>query len=164
MGKSVLIILSVALNTAFVATCLVRSLPARAHGAAIVLCPPPALRLEGADWQDFQSRQAAFRARSRAQCQEINRLRSQLIDLLASPQPDAKAIQTKQDQTLTAQRRMQSLVIEYLLHEKQRLTSEQQRTLFALIRQRCGCSGHDALMGQGASVGAASAAHDCAGK
>ncbi|HZU37383.1 MAG TPA: periplasmic heavy metal sensor [Gemmataceae bacterium] len=167
MGKSLLIALSIALNTAFVATWIVHALPAKSPEAASPSeCPlRHALGLDDAAWKAFQARQAAFRERSSTQCRELNRLRSQLIDLLASNRPDTKAIDAKQKEIGTVQRRIQSLVLDYLLDEKQHLSVEQQQTLFDLIRKRCGCSGQDALMGQGTHVsGGPAAADDCGEK
>jgi Spy/CpxP family protein refolding chaperone len=69
-----------------------------------------------------------------------------MIDLIASTRPDRQAIAAKQDEILAGQRKMQELVIEQLLSEKQVLTPQQQKDLFDLLRQRGGCAGHGPMM------------------
>jgi Spy/CpxP family protein refolding chaperone len=90
---------------------------------------------------------AEFRKASQAVCADVMRKRGEMIDLLASPQPDREDIAAKQEEILAGQRKMQQLVIEHLLAEKEVLTPEQQRELFDLLRRRSGCAGQMPMMG-----------------
>lgn len=147
-----LVVLSVALNVAFIGVWVVHA--ARAHWFAgesrdgKVWCPlHRRLNVTDEQWRRIEPRIAAFRRRSQTICAEINRLRAELIDLLAADQPDRPAIAAKQEQIRAGQRRMQQLVVEHLLAEKDVLTTEQQRELFDLIRQRSACPGPGRMMG-----------------
>jgi len=70
-----------------------------------------------------------------------------LIDLIASDNPDRDAISAKQEEIRAGQQRMQQLVVEHLLAQKEVLTAEQRKKLFALIRQRSACHGPGRMMG-----------------
>ena len=147
-----LVVLSVALNLAFISVWAVRS--ARAHwpiGTADdrgIWCPLHR-RLDVTDeqWRRIEPRIAEFRARSQTICADLNRLRTELIDLIASDNPDRDAITAKQEEIRAGQQRMQQLVVEHLLAEKEVLTTEQQKELFDLIRQRSACHGPGRMMG-----------------
>jgi len=69
-------------------------------------------------------------------CDEVNRLRGEMIDLVAAPDPDTDAIRAKQEEILAGHRRMQDLSIEQLLAEKCLLTVRQQKAYFDLLRHR----------------------------
>jgi len=151
-----LIILSVALNLAFVGVWAFRGLRGRwfGHGP----CRPRAGRSEvncplhrrlGAtpeQWRRIEPRLAEFRRASQEVCSDVMRKRGEMIDLIAVPEPDREAIKAKQEEILAAQRRMQQLVIEHLLAEKEVLTPEQQKELFDLLRRRS-CAGPGRMMG-----------------
>jgi Spy/CpxP family protein refolding chaperone len=66
---------------------------------------------------------------------DVKKLRSELIDLLAATEVDHAAIEAKQQEVLACQGRMQGMIIKQLLAEKDVLTTEQQKQLFALLRQ-----------------------------
>lgn len=150
---SLLIVLSVALNVAFVGFWTVRFLRAKwAAGAPCghseVQCPLH--RRLGADeeqWRRIEPVVTAFRKESQAVCQDVTRARLKLLDLLAAPEPDMQKIAAKQEEILTGQRRMQELVIKHILAEKELLTPEQCKELFDLLRQRSDCKGHGPMMG-----------------
>jgi Spy/CpxP family protein refolding chaperone len=147
-----LIVLSVALNVAVVGVWAVYAI--RGHwatqdrcghgdGSGGAWCPlHRRLNVTDEQWQRLEPRIAQFRRDSQALCQEITRKRGELIDLVASPQADRQAIAARQEEILAGQRRMQQLVIEHLLAEKEVLTAEQQKDLFNLLRRRSGCAGH----------------------
>jgi len=96
----------------------------------------------------LEPRLTQFRQASQAICQETQRKRAELIDLVASTGTDRTEIAAKQEEILAGQRRMQGLVIEQLLAEREVLTVEQQKELFDMIRRHSGCMG-PALMGGG---------------
>ena len=147
-----LIVLSVALNVAFIGVWVVHA--ARAHWFvdetrdAEMWCPlHRRLNVTDEQWQRIEPRIAEFRRRSQAICAEMNRSRTELIDLIAADEPDRQAIAVKQEQIRAGQQQMQRLVVEHLLAEKEVLTADQQKELFDLIRQRGACHGPSRMMG-----------------
>jgi len=164
-AKLLLIILSVALNVAFVSVWVTHALgphlrfagpcPQR-RGHTPARCPLyQKLGASEKQRQQIEPRWLEFQESSRALCRQISRLRLEIIDLIAAPEVDHEAIRAKQEQILAGQRKMQELVIAQLLAEKQVLTPEQQKELFGLIRQRSGCPGHGPLRGPGPMNGRA---------
>jgi Spy/CpxP family protein refolding chaperone len=85
--------------------------------------------------KELEPKLAEFRKSSKQICDDAATKRGEMIDLLAAPQPDRTAIAVKQDEILAYHRKMQELVIEQLLAEKQVLTPEQQKDLFDLLRK-----------------------------
>ncbi|MFO7897568.1 MAG: periplasmic heavy metal sensor, partial [Planctomycetota bacterium] len=122
--------------------------PAESHGHGSVWCPlHRRLNVTDEQWRRIEPRLEAFRDRTRAICTRMNRLRGEMIDLIASDDPDRDAIAARQEEIRAGQRQMQQLVIEHLLAEKEVLTPEQQRELFHLIRRRSACHGPGRMMG-----------------
>ena len=150
-----LVVLSVALNVAFIGVWAAHAIgslrpvePADDHGK--VWCPlHRRLNVTDEQWRKIEPRMAEFRRASEALRQEINRSRGEMMDLVASPQPDRQAITAKQEEIRAGQRRMQRLVIEHLLAEKEVLTLEQQKVFFDMLRRRSGCAGPGRMMGLG---------------
>jgi len=157
--RTLLIVLSVALNIAFVAVWALHRLPlgcghhaARRHARGPEPVCPFHERIEAtpAQREEIESRLESFRRESMPLCMEVNRHRLELIDLLAAPEPDRTAIATKQKQIADCHGRMQDRVIANLLEMKTSLTPEQQKTLFDTIRMRSDCTGHGPMaMGMG---------------
>jgi len=155
-----LIILSVALNLAFIGTWVTHTIGTHwvcpgpgghAVGAGGMWCPlHQQLGASPDQWKQIEPRLVEFRKAAVALCQEVARKHTEMIDLLASPQPDREALRAKQEEILAGQRKMQELVIGQLLAEKEVLTPAQQKELFDMLRQRGGCAGHGPmLMGLG---------------
>lgn len=161
--KPLLILLSVGLNVAFVVAWAAHALPARTgrrwdgrggRGGAGVWCPlHRELGTSEKQWQEIEPRLKQFQKRSQELCGQISQLRSEMIDLVAAAEPDRTAIEAKQKEILAGQGKMQALVIEHLLAERQSLTPEQQKQLFEMIRSRAGCAGHGPMMGSGRGDG-----------
>jgi Spy/CpxP family protein refolding chaperone len=163
MGKKIgvlLIVLSVALNLAFIGTWATQAFAVRAghgghaghaesHGA--IWCPlHQKLGTSPEQWKQIEPGLLEFRKNALSICQEVGQKRQEMLDLIASAQPDREAIRAKQEEILAGQRKMQDLVVERLLAEKKALTPDQQKQLFDMIRQRGGCEGHGPmLMGTG---------------
>jgi len=153
-----LIVLSVALNIGFAGIWAAQTVaghwPAwegcgHEGGDGAVWCPLyRSLAVTDEQRQRLEPRLAQFQQASRTLCQETQRERAELIDLVAAAETDRTAIRAKQEEILAGQRRMQELVIEQLLTEKKVLTAEQQKELFDMIRRHSGCMG-PALMGGG---------------
>jgi len=97
-------------------------------------------------WQRLEPRLARFRQATQAVCQETQGKRAELIDLIAAG-TDRTAIAAKQEEILAGQHRMQELVIEQLLAEKEVLTVQQQKALFDMIRRESGCTGPALMRG-----------------
>ncbi len=148
-----LIALSLALNVAFVAVWAFHALPAmmrhrEAAAAGGVWCPlHRKLAATEDQWREIEPRLIEFQKASREICAKVSESRTELIDLLAGADPDSEAIRAKQEEILAGQRRMQLLVIDYLLAEKRTLTPDQQRQLFNMLQQRAKCAGHGPIAG-----------------
>ena len=98
-------------------------------------------------WKQIEPLLMEFRESARAASEDVGRARGELIDLIASSEPDMQAIRAKQEEIQEAHSRMQKLVVEHLLAEKRLLTEEQQERLFAMMRERAGCPGRWAIRG-----------------
>ncbi len=147
-----LVVFSVALNLAFLGLWGVRvAAPlwaADVHHDGEVWCPlHRRLNVTAEQWQRIEPRLAEFQRQSQAICEEMNRLRGELIEVIAGQQPDPLVIAARQEAIRAGQHRMQGLVVEHLLTEKEMLTMEQQRELFDLIRRRSGCMGPARMRG-----------------
>ncbi len=142
-----LIVLSITLNIAFVGIWALHAIRAARCGAygvrhGEVWCPlHRRLNVTDEQWREIEPRLRAFREASRKVCGELNKSRDELIALIAAPEADRTAIEAGQEEILAGQRKMQSLVIEHLLSQKNVLTPVQQRELFDMIRRRSGCAG-----------------------
>jgi len=149
-----LIILSVGLNVAFVATWLAHRMPTwggGCHGGRNGCPMHVRLGATQPQWREMEARLAAFRESSRPLCVEIQRYRLELLDLIAAPQPDSEAIRAKQTQILEGQRQMQEKTIGHLTELAATLTPEQRKRLFDLLRERSQCGGPaPMMMGMGA--------------
>ena len=62
-----------------------------------------------------------------------------MIGLLAAAEVDWDAVRQRQEKILGGHRRMQDMVLEHLVAEKEVLDDEQEAKLFGLLRQRAGC-------------------------
>ena len=161
----VLGIASVALNVAFIGVSAAQVIRARSGrmetceprpGQGEVWCPlHRRLGVTPEQWSRIEPRLLNFRKDVPAACQDVSRKRAELIDLLSAPRPDRQAIAAKQEEILAGQRRVQGLVIEFLLTDREVLTPEQQKELFDLMRKRSACGGQGwAMMGlEGAEPG-----------
>jgi Spy/CpxP family protein refolding chaperone len=152
----ILALASVALNVAFIGVAATQVV--RTHAGAPETCEPrpgrgevwcPLHRQLGVtpeQWRRLQPTLIEFHQASRAVREEVGRKREALIGLLSSSPPDRQALAAAQEEVLAGQRRMQQLVVEHLLAEKDVLTPEQEKELFDLIRKRGGCTTQGPLM------------------
>lgn len=146
--KPTLVLLSIALNLAFVGVWVASAIASRVESrqgrcelgdSASVWCPlHRQLQVSADQWKAIEPRLRAFRASADEISCQIRELRRGIVDQLAIPNPDLDVIQAKQGEILAGQRRMQRLVIEQLLAEKRVLTAEQQQRLFAMLRRGTG--------------------------
>jgi Spy/CpxP family protein refolding chaperone len=142
-----LIVLSVALNIAFVGIWAVRAGRAAHWGEGKphhgeVWCPlHRRLNVTDEQWRQIEPSLVAFQKAAWGVREEINRHRTEFLDLIATAEPDREALRARQEEILDGQRRMQDLVIEHLLSQKNVLTPTQQRELFDMMRRRSGCTG-----------------------
>lgn len=147
--KPLLVILSLALNVAFVAMWGMRAVRARVGPrAGPMSCPlHRQLGITEQQWQEIEPRLAEFQKSARKLRRSIHGRRLEMIDLVAASEPDREAIRRKQEEIRAGQHKMQELVIEHLLAEKAVLTPEQGNALFRLFRQRTGCAGRGPMAG-----------------
>ena len=144
---AILIALSVGLNIAFIAGWAMSNWPAwqrwrgsaqgpSASSSSNEIWHPMHRRLGigRGRWQRLEPKVHRFYEDIQPIQRRINERRRELIDLLSKPRPDHEAIETKQQQILDEQARMQDRVVQQLLTEKQALTEPQQRQLFNLLR------------------------------
>jgi Spy/CpxP family protein refolding chaperone len=142
--KPALVLLSIALNAAFVGVWLTYAAASRVESqgnrcepgeSAAVWCPlHRQLNVSAEQWKEIEPRLRAFRASADEICRQITELRSGIIEQLAASNPDLDTIRAKQAEILAAQRKMQGLVINQLMSEKKVLTAEQQQRLFEMLR------------------------------
>ena len=163
MGKRIrllLILLSVSLNVAFIGVWAMRTLPrAFAKPAPIscamsdscnISCPlHRAIGTTDAQWRTLEPLQRKFRLASRAACDEIRELRTEMVDFLAAATVPRDSVIARQERILALQRRMQELTVDHLLAEKQVLTTVQWEKLLAMIDSTGGCANHAGLTGAG---------------
>jgi Spy/CpxP family protein refolding chaperone len=159
--RTLLIILSVSLNVAFVAAWGMKTLTQTANAAKQnntfcsqdscgIWCPlHRALGTTEAQWQTLEPLQRKFQAASQSLNDTSDVLRAELVDLIAKPDMNRAAIEAKESEIGAIQQRMQGLVVNHLLEEKRILTGEQQAKLFAMMRDHGGCAGHGSMMGGG---------------
>ncbi len=147
--KPALVLLSIALNVAFVGAWLTYAAASRIEShenrrkpgdSASVWCPlHRQLNVSADQWTEIEPRLREFRVSADEIRRQIGELRRGIIDQLAAPNPDRDAIKAKQGEILAGQRKMQGLVIDQLMTEKKVLTDEQQQRLFEMLRSGTGC-------------------------
>jgi Spy/CpxP family protein refolding chaperone len=146
--KLYLIVASMALNVAFVATWLAHATVSHAHPEETgrqetehtIWCPlHRELGVTGEQWAQIEPRLREFQAAVGELCKQTTGIRAEVIELIAAREPDKETIRAKQDEILATKRRIQRLVVDHLLAEKEVLTPEQQQQLFAMLRDRTGC-------------------------
>jgi Spy/CpxP family protein refolding chaperone len=151
--------LSVGLNLAFIAMWLVHSLSAPGDAGGLSRTEfdssvPSGLHREIGvtedQWRKIEPLVLEFREKAGKQRQEISALRGQLMDLLTMPNVDEAAIRKTQEEILAGQRRMQNLVIDHLLKEKEFLSPEQGKRLMQSLCEQCR---HDGGMVSGKGFG-----------
>jgi len=156
--KSYLIVASVALNVAFVAMWIAHAAACHGHpqeagettARQAIWCPlHRELGVTEEQWAQIEPRLRDFQAAVGELRQQTSAKRSEVIDLIAAEEPDAKAIRAKQDEILATKRSIQGLVADHLLAEKGLLTHEQQQQLFEMLRNRTGCAHGPPMSGRG---------------
>ena len=154
-ARPVVLAVSIALNMAVLSMWAAHALPRHLrglHGAGhgeSVWCPLHGqLGATEAQWREIEPRFVEFQKSAQAICAEVNRARGEMIDLIASPEPDRESIRAKQAEILAGQGRMQEMVINHLLSEKAVLTPAQAEKLFEMLRRQSGCAGQGPMMGR----------------
>ena len=152
-----LVLFSLALNVAFVGVWIVGSVLAdgasRPATAGDTGCPlRDHLDLTEGQCREMRLRVDDFRWRSQPICADVNRLRRELIDLIAAESPDLDAIAATQNDIGAGQARMRALVVEHLVAAKALLGPDQQHGFFELIRQRSACDGPGRMVGLGSGA------------
>ena len=148
-----LAIASLGLNLAFVgvwgAHAWPETVPTGPSEESGVWCPlHRALKVSPQQWSEIEPRLKEFQASVGVLCNQIDVLRSEVIELIAADRPDRNAIQRKQEEILASKRQIQQLVVEHLLAEREVLTSEQVEQLFTMLRNRTCCAADPPMSGQ----------------
>ena len=145
--KILLVLLSVALNVAFVGSWTMHAIrasegqrPARATGGPSAAMPSlyEQVGTTKDQWQQIRPQLETFRASALAVFERINQRRQEMLVLLAAPQADHAGIAEKQKEIRAAQAQMQELVTSHILAEKEILTPPQRQRYFELLAQRSG--------------------------
>ncbi|WP_146601766.1 Spy/CpxP family protein refolding chaperone [Novipirellula aureliae] len=142
--KRYLIVVSAALNVAFIGMWMTqatarhtRSADAGEKVAHTVWCPlHRQLKVTEEQWVQIEPPLREFQAAVEALREQTGELRSKVIALIATEDPDVEMIHTMQDQILETKRQIQHLVLDHLLAEKKILTTAQQQHLFDMLRNR----------------------------
>ena len=143
--KTCLIVASLALNVAFIATWISHASPSHTRPEETVSpetehtvwCPlHRELDVTDEQWTLIEPRLRQFQSNVGELSQRTSGMRTQVIEMIAAEEPDREAIRAKQDEILATKRRIQDLVAEHLLDEKQDLSAEQQTKLFEMLRSR----------------------------
>ena len=153
-------VVSLALNAAFVATWAVNrftgiaqaEMGKEAEAEPKIWCPlHRELGVSKEQWEKIEPEMIAFHKETQKVCEEANSLRNGMIELLASSEVDREAMQAQQEKIMQVQRKMQDLVLEHILAEKELLSETQQQKFFEMLRQRARCHGSGAvpMMGMG---------------
>ncbi|MCU0871823.1 MAG: hypothetical protein MUE50_05715 [Pirellulaceae bacterium] len=147
-----LIALSAALNLSFVAMWIAHAAPSRLAAGPnattterkAVWCPlHRELGVTQEQWRQIEPRLKQFQAGVGELGEQVDRLRAEVIDLLAAKTPDLDAVRVRQEKILATKRTMQGKVVAHLLAEKEVLTAQQQQRLFQMLRERTGCASSD---------------------
>ena len=155
--KICLVVASMALNVAFVATWFAHASVSHTHPdetgrqekSHVVWCPlHRQLNVTDEQWAHIEPRLRAFQAAVGELSHQTNGMRTEVIELIATEEPDREAIRAKQDEILATKRRIQDLVAEHLLAEKQNLSPDQQAKLFEMLRNRTNCGDGPPLSGR----------------
>ena len=155
-ARPIVMAVSIALNVALLFTWAAHAVPTHLKGKPAaeepaqqaIWCPlHRELGVTMEQWREIEPRLLEFHEKAQENCQRLQGLRDELLELLAAPDPDMEAIRAKQEEILEGHRGMQELVLSRLLDEKKVLTAEQQARLFAMIRERMGCPGPGRMMG-----------------
>ncbi len=139
---------SAALNVAFIAMWIAHAAPPQvseeqtaAGGRPAIWCPlHRELGVTEEQWVEIEPRLREFQAAVGEVFERTKTMWPEVIDLIAAEEPDVEAIRAKQDEILTTKQRIQRLVVDHLLAEKEVLTPEQQRRLFEMLRNRACCA------------------------
>jgi Spy/CpxP family protein refolding chaperone len=151
-----LIVASVALNMAFVATWIAHATVSHAHPDETgrqetehtIWCPlHRELGVTGEQWAQIEPRLREFQAAVMELCQDVNAKRLEVIDLIDAEEPLPETIRARQNEILATKRSIQDLVANHLLAEKRILTPEQQQRLFEMLRHRTCWAGGPPLAG-----------------
>ena len=160
--KRPLIVVSVALNVAFVTLWIVHAVAYRAHpqesnettGQQGIWCPlHQELAVTEEQWTQIEPRLRKFQAAVGEFTQQIKSFRSEVIDLIAADEPDSEAIRGKQDEILATKRKIQGLVVAHLIAEKEILAPDQWMQLFGMLRQRANCKIGSPMSGRSCGPG-----------
>jgi len=121
---------SLCLNAGFLAALVVHAVQHRRSHDMSELRLTPEIKAE------MDANFKAFRERVRGLNTDLRAERLRMLDLLASEDPSAEAIDGQQARVMAATERMLQMTDDHLLVQKKLLTPEQQRLFFDHLRRR----------------------------
>jgi len=150
--RPLLLALSLGLNAAFLTAWLVLSAPAwfaseGSDGAEIRPDIYRELGVSGEQWRQLEPLLENFRKEVEQHRAKMNRLRAEMMDIVAASEVDMEALDNKQKEITAAQHEMKKMVINHLLEEKKILTPTQRTKYFKLIKDRCCCAENGSCSG-----------------
>jgi hypothetical protein len=156
-ARPIVLAVSVALNLAVLSVWGAQAIPACLHaesaaaegGQFDIWCPlHRELGVSEAQWRQIEAGLLQFHQQVQENCLRLQQWRDECLKLVAAREPDMAAIHVLQQKVLDGQGRMQGLVLQQLLAEKQVLTAAQQEQLFSMIRRNMQCARPAGMMGQ----------------
>ena len=148
-----LIALSVALNVGIGGAWIVHAIgqcrsssPGHGHAEGVWSPLHRNLGVTADQWKLIEEDLERLHRASQEQRRIITTRQGELLDMIAAENPDRDAIAAKRKEINESQSRMQEMVIEWLLHEKEMLTPEQSSALFQAIRSKVRCAGPMPMM------------------
>lgn len=147
--RTPLLIFSLGLNIAFIAFWAVRMVGGLTSPSTDVTTPRNhnmtdtlrdihrELGVNPEQMETLRSQFILFRSEIQKTRDEIEKLHPQMMDLLTAPEVDKDAVRAKREEIFAAQKKMQELVIDHILAEREILTPEQRERFFKMLRSRC---------------------------
>ena len=149
-----LIVLSVALNIAFIGSWSVQVVGDQLRSGGHerlkegVWCPlHRALQVSDEQWDALEPKLIALQQNLAQFCQEMEAHRREMIALIAASELDLDAIEVKKAEVRDHQATMQEMVVSHLLKEKAILTEEQEAKLFEMMLESSACAGPGRMFG-----------------
>lgn len=132
-------IFSLILNAVFIGIFAAHTIPVfKHHRKADKLMEPPFLQLDLTAEQlaRFKSDKDKFIGELREMGQVAGKKQIELVDLLAAPTPDQRAIKIKQEEIQHLQAATQDRVVAHWIQESSLLNPEQRTRFFQLVKER----------------------------
>ncbi len=137
--KALIFTFSLILNVVFIGIFAAHTIPIlNRNRKADELMKPPFLQLDltAEQLERFKSDRDKFIGQLHEMGQAVGKKQIELVDLLAAPTPDERAIKMKQEEIQRLQAATQDRVIEHLVQKSSLLSPEQRTRFFQLVKAR----------------------------